>query len=55
MNEIKKQEELQTNIELLGTMLNYPRFKKAEILFGSASDDNIKKVDELQAKYYPVY
>ena len=48
-------EELQTNVELLGTMLNYPRFKKAEVLFGDSSAESIKKVDELQEKYYPVY
>jgi len=47
------QEELQTNVDLLGSMLSYPRYLKAEILFGNSSDENIKKVDELQEKYYP--
>lgn len=47
------EKELQTQIEILGTMLSYPRCTKAEILFGNSSDENIKKVDELQEKYYP--
>jgi len=47
-------ENIKDNLEILGTILNYPRWKKAEILFGSATEENIKKVDELQDKYYSI-
>jgi len=42
-------------VDLLGSMLNYPRWKKAEILYGDYSGYNIAKVDFLQDKYYPEY
>ena len=48
-------EEELSNVDLLGSMLSYPRFKKAEILFGDSSNRSIAKVDYLQKKYYPVY
>lgn len=52
MDKINKN-DLATIVEMLGTILYYPRSTKAEILFGSSSDENIALVDELQAKYYP--
>lgn len=48
-------EEELSNVDLLGSMLSYPRSKKAEILFGDISDKNIAKVDFLQKKFYPVF
>lgn len=48
------QEEL-SNVDILGSMLYSPRWKKAEILFGDSGDKNIAKVDFLQSKYFPVY
>ena len=41
------------HVDILGTMLSYPRTEKARILFGEATPENIKKIDLLQAKYYP--
>jgi hypothetical protein len=54
-NEIILTTEDTENVDILGTMLSYPRTEKAKILFGKATAENIKKVDLLQEKYYPSY
>ncbi len=47
------QEEL-SRVDILGTMLFYPRWKKAEMLFGESNERNIAKIDYLQNKYFPL-